>query len=142
MPRTFSRRSLLAGGAAAAVLAAGLVPTVAASAAPVEAGRNGWVTSTMARMTLEEKVGQLFVQYVHGQDANTSDPRNTAIFGVDTPAEAVQKYHLGGVIYFAWTNSVQNPAQIAGLSNGLQEAALTQESKVQVPLQIATDQEQ
>ena len=54
----------------------------------------------------------------------------------------MQKYHLGGVIYFAWTDSVQNPDQIVGLSNGLQKAALTQQSKVRIPLQIATDQEQ
>jgi beta-N-acetylhexosaminidase len=54
----------------------------------------------------------------------------------------VQKYHLGGVIYFAWTDSVKDPDQITGLSNGLQRASLGQVSKVHVPLQIAIDQEQ
>jgi beta-N-acetylhexosaminidase len=93
-------------------------------------------------MTLEEKVGQLFIQNVYGKDATTPDARNIPLYGVATPAEVVQKYHLGGIIYFAWTDSVQNPPQIAGLSNGLQKAALSQPSKVRIPLQIATDQEQ
>ena len=74
------------------------------------AGRaDGWVTSTLARMTLEEKVGQLFIQNVYGKDATTPDARNIPLYGVASPAEVVQKYHLGGVIYFAWTDSVQNP---------------------------------
>jgi beta-N-acetylhexosaminidase len=93
-------------------------------------------------MTLEEKVGQLFVQNVYGSDATTPDARNLPLYGVASPAEVVQKYHLGGVIYFAWTDSVNNPPQIAGLSNGLQQAALSQSSKVHIPLGISVDQEQ
>jgi len=138
-----SRRSVIAGGLAAA--AAGAAASSARAAGnPVNppAAENGWVTSTMARMTLEEKVGQLFIQNVYGSDATTPDARNLPLYGVASPAEVVQKYHLGGIIYFAWTDSVQNPDQIVGLSNGLQKAALTQASKVRVPLQIATDQEQ
>ncbi|KQU65558.1 beta-N-acetylhexosaminidase [Phycicoccus sp. Root101] len=105
--------------------------------------QHGWVTSTLKRMTLEEKVGQLFIQNVYGKDATTPDARNIPLYGVASPAEVVQKYHLGGVIYFAWTDSVQNPPQITALSNGLQKAALTQpHTKVRIPLQVATDQEQ
>lgn len=85
-------------------------------------------------LSLEEKVGQLFVNYVYGPTADTPDPRNMAKYGVATGAEAVRKYHLGGVIYFAWTDSLANPQQIAGLSNGLQAAS-------GVPLLISTDQE-
>ena len=141
-----SRRTVVAAAAAAAVLAAGTAPALAS----VRSGppptnpdtREGWVASTIARMTLPEKVGQLFIQNVYGKDATTPDARNIPLYGVASPAEVVQKYHLGGVIYFAWTDSVQNPPQIAGLSNGLQKAALSQSSKVDVPLQIATDQEQ
>lgn len=144
-----SRRTLVAGGVAAGMLLAG-AGTGLASAAPPSAGpsaepsaaQTGWVTSTLARMTLEEKVGQLFIQNVYGKDATTPDARNLPLYGVASPAEVVQKYHLGGVIYFAWTDSVQNPQQIAGLSNGLQDAALSQPSKVRIPLQVATDQEQ
>src|SRR3954454_20499339 len=136
-----SRRSVIAGGLAAA--AAGAVAgsaRAASSPTSASAAENGWVTSTMARMSLEEKVGQLFIQNVYGKDATTPDARNIPLYGVATPAEVVQKYHLGGVIYFAWTDSVQNPPQITGLSNGVQKAALTQQgSKVRIPLQVATD---
>lgn len=141
-----TRRALIAGVAAAGALACA-VPAASAHAdgtGPTlpPAADNGWVTSTMARMSLEEKVGQLFVQQVYGSDATTPDRRNLPLYGVASPAEVVQKYHLGGVIYFAWTDSVKNPDQITALSNGLQEAALSQPSKVDVPLQIAIDQEQ
>lgn len=146
-----SRRAFVAGTACAALLGSVVGPAVggASAATPlgapqaVPAGPHGWVTSTLARMTLEEKVGQLFIQNVYGKDATTPDARNIPLYGVATPAEVVQKYHLGGVIYFAWTDSVQNPPQITALSNGVQKAALTQQgSKVRIPLQVATDQEQ
>jgi beta-N-acetylhexosaminidase len=138
-----SRRAVVAGGVSAALLGAGLAPAVGATSQtqPPEA-EPGWVTSTIARMTVKEKVGQLFVQNVYGSDATTPDSRNLPLYGVASPAEVIGKYHLGGIIYFNWTDSVQNPQQIANLSNGLQRAALGQDSKVDIPLQIATDQEQ
>ena len=84
------------------------------------AGEHGWVTSTLRRMSLEEKIGQLFIQHVHGASADTADDENVTLYGVATPAEVVRKYHLGGVCYFAWTDSVEDPEQITALSNGLQ----------------------
>jgi beta-N-acetylhexosaminidase len=92
-------------------------------------------------LSLEEKVGQLFVTWVNGKSADEVNPKNQADFGVDTAAQAVAKYHLGGVIYFN-NNSRDNfdsPAQVAKLSNGLQQAAVT--SGAHIPLQIGTDQE-
>lgn len=147
-PSPITRRTAIA-SAVAATLAAGAVPQSADAAQTGHGpghghghgGNHGWVMSTLKRMTLEEKVGQLFVQNVYGKDATTPDARNLPLYGVASPAEVVRKYHLGGVIYFAWTDSVQNPQQIAGLSNGLQKAALTQRSKVHIPLGISTDQE-
>jgi beta-N-acetylhexosaminidase len=107
------------------------------------AGR-GWIPRTIAHMSLEEKVGQLFVTNVYGSQAHSvtqaEADANLKAYGVRTPAEVVEKYHLGGVIYFAWTNSVQNPAQITALSTDLQETAL--ESGAEVPLLVAIDQEQ
>ncbi|QIM23244.1 glycoside hydrolase family 3 protein [Phycicoccus sp. HDW14] len=103
---------------------------------------HGWVTATLARMTLREKVGQLFVQQVYGDTATTARTENTALYGVATPAEVVQKYALGGVIYFAWTDSVKDPDQITALSNGLQKAALTRRTKARIPLTVGIDQEQ
>ncbi|MFC7341082.1 glycoside hydrolase family 3 protein [Saccharopolyspora griseoalba] len=94
----------------------------------------------LREMTLEEKVGQLFVTYAYGRTADTADPANREEFGVDTPAEVVRKYHLGGIIHFSWTNSLYEPEQIARHSNGVQEAAIN--SGARVPLLISTDQEQ
>jgi len=108
------------------------------------AAKNGWIVSTIAHMTLEEKVGQLFVTYAYGDRADTTTPADVAanqkVHGVSTPAQLVAKYHLGGVIYFAWSNNVNNPQQIAGLSNGLQSVAMDQ--RLPIPLLITTDQEQ
>ena len=134
-----SRRSTLAGGAAA-VLAGAATP-----AHGTAAGEHGWVTSTLKRMSLEEKIGQLFVQHVYGSDAETADERNVPLYGVGTPAEVVRKYHLGGICYFAWTDSVEDPDQITALSNGLQRAALGRRGggrSPRVPLTISVDQEQ
>ncbi|MET8153665.1 glycoside hydrolase family 3 protein [Actinoplanes sp. NPDC049668] len=119
-----------------AIAALGLtVPAVPAAAKPAPSP----VDSTLARMTLPEKVGQLFTTYVYGNDANAPSAADAAanrrLYGVDTPAQIVAKYHLGGVIYFAWTNSLQSPRQITTLSNGLQAASPG------VPLTISTDQE-
>ncbi|MGD8215256.1 glycoside hydrolase family 3 N-terminal domain-containing protein [Aestuariimicrobium sp. Y1814] len=135
---SLSRRAVLATGAgvAGAIACAGQ-----ASADPVNSKGKGWIRSTLARMTKDQKIGQLFIAELYGATADTPDNRNVTQFGHATPAEVVRKLHLGGVIYFAWTNSFQNPRQVAALSNGLQRAALTAGQKVSVPLQIATDQE-
>jgi beta-N-acetylhexosaminidase len=143
MPKkNVSRRILGAGvtwAAALALAASGSVPAQAApeSQPPSQAAQ---VAGAMRLMSLQEKVGQLFFQNVYGSDATTPDSRNVPLYGVASPAEVVQKYHLGGVIYFAWTDSVKDPVQITSLSNGLQKAAIS--SGAHVPLFIATDQEQ
>lgn len=92
----------------------------------------------MSGMSLAAKVGQMFVSYVYGTSATTPDPRNVALYGVDTGAAAVATYHLGGVIYFTWSNTLTDPMLIAGLSNGLQSAATADGG---IPLTISTDQE-
>jgi beta-N-acetylhexosaminidase len=113
---------------------AGTDPPTAASS-PAEAR----AMAALREMTLREKVGQLFVTHVYGADANTPDERNVAEYGVATPAEVVRKYHLGGVIYFAWSNPTNEPEQVARLSNGLQHAAM--DDQPEVPLLVSTDQE-
>ena len=118
--------------------AAAVAGTTLASTTTAHAATDRWVRDTLRRMTLEQKVGQLFVCYAYGPTADTADARNTSLYGVATPAEVVRKCNLGGVIYFAWTDSVKDPQQIARLSNGLQSASLAGSG---IPLQIATDQE-
>lgn len=134
------RRPLAAAlSALTAVTVMGVFP---ASAAPDSAQATGEqaAAARMRGMSLEEKVGQLFVTYAYGPNADSPHPKNRTEFGVDTPAEVVRKYHLGGVIYFNWTDSFVNPKQVAALSNGLQRAAMS--SGARLPLLISTDQEQ
>ncbi|MCG8922179.1 glycoside hydrolase family 3 protein [Lentzea sp. CC55] len=92
--------------------------------------------TTLRGMSLEQKVGQLFVTYVNGQAADVPHPKNQTDFGVTTAAEMVRKYQPGGVIYFnnSSRDNIDTPKQIARLSNGLQEAS-------RVPLLISIDQE-
>lgn len=107
---------------------------------PGKAAARAWAESALRGMSLEEKVGQLFVSVAHGRTADTPHPENRQQYGVDTPAEVVRRYHLGGVIHFGWTDSLYHPEQIARLSNGLQRAAVS--SGAGIPLMISTDQEQ
>ncbi|RZQ61859.1 glycoside hydrolase family 3 protein [Amycolatopsis suaedae] len=95
----------------------------------------------MRGLTLEQKVGQLFVADVSGKSADEVHPANQARYGVGTPAEVVKRYHVGGVIYFnnPQIDNVDNPQQVARLSNGLQRAALG--TAPHIPLIISVDQE-
>lgn len=107
---------------------------------PVDA-REGFLHSTLARMTLEEKVGQLFFTWAQGEHAHDTSGAavNQAEYGVDTPAEVVQKFHLGGVLYFVWADNTNNPTQINELSNSLQEVAVNE--RTGIPLILTIDQE-
>lgn len=140
-----SRRSLLTAAAAGSVVAAGAAPAAAAGGrSALSSTQRRTIRSLIRRMSLEEKVGQLFVMRVYGASATDPDPADAAAnqseIGVSTGAELLAKYHVGGIIYFAWAHNTQNPHQIADLSNGLQRAALAQGAPV--PLLISTDQEQ
>ncbi|MEU7280997.1 glycoside hydrolase family 3 protein [Streptomyces sp. NPDC045431] len=134
---TTSRRTLLTVTAAAAAAAATGVAT------PARAADDRRLQQLVARMSLEEKVGQLFVSRVYGHSATAPDPAdvdaNLKEIGVRTAAELVERYHVGGVIYFTWAHNTRDPHQIADLSNGIQRAGLAQPAPV--PLLISTDQE-
>ena len=94
------------------------------------------VDTVLGEMTLEGKVGQLFVVEVFGTSANDEDSRNRDAYGVDTPAAIVEDLGVGGVLYFA--ENVSNPLQVAMLSNDLQTAAAAGSG---IGLLIAADQE-
>ncbi|MFD4140668.1 glycoside hydrolase family 3 protein [Streptomyces sp. NPDC058572] len=135
--RNLSRRTLLSATAAAA----GVV--VAASPAAARSSRRDRLLRLISRMSLEEKVGQLFVMRVYGHSATAPDQAdidlNLQEMGVRTAAELISTYHVGGIIYFAWAHNTRAPHQIADLSNGIQRAGLAQPTPV--PLLISTDQE-
>lgn len=140
-----ARRAVLAAGgagvAAFGVRAAAAGPALAAPGRTADV--SAWATRLLRRMTLEEKVGQLFVMRVYGHSATAPEQvdidANLKEIGVRTPAELVAKYHLGGILYFTWAHNVRDPQQIAALSNGIQRAGLA--LRVPVPLLVSTDQE-
>ncbi|MCB5169272.1 glycoside hydrolase family 3 protein [Streptomyces bambusae] len=139
MPYHASRRLLLAAAALAALPAAG-------SASAAGTRRPAPVTGPArlaARMSLAEKVGQLFVTRVYGHSATAPDPAdaesNLAHFGVRTAAEVVSAYHVGGIVYFGWAHNTRSPQLVAELSEGLQRAALAGPSGI--PLLLSVDQE-
>ncbi|MFB6654613.1 glycoside hydrolase family 3 protein [Streptomyces microflavus] len=149
MPHRTSRRTLLTATAAATAAAATgvLSATGTASAHPADVSTNASTDRRLRRiiagMSLEEKVGQLFVMRVYGHSATDPDQAdidaNLKEIGVRTAAELVATYHVGGIIYFTWAHNTRDPHQIAALSNGIQRAALAGRSRV--PLLISTDQE-
>ncbi|MGW1163597.1 glycoside hydrolase family 3 protein [Streptomyces sp. NPDC002519] len=133
-----SRRTVLA--ATAGLTAALALTPDPARAAGLDDER---LKALISRMTLEEKVGQLFVMRVYGHSATDPDQAdidaNLHEIGVRTAAELVAKYRVGGIIYFTWAHNTRTPHQIADLSNGIQQASLAQPRGL--PVLIATDQE-
>ncbi|MFF4804128.1 glycoside hydrolase family 3 protein [Streptomyces sp. NPDC001351] len=132
-----SRRTVLA--AAAGVTAALAVGTTASAGTPGDKK----LRSLISRMTLEEKVGQLFVMRVYGHSATDPDQAdidaNLKEIGVRTAAELIARYRVGGIIYFTWAHNTRDPHQIADLSNGIQRASLSRPRGL--PVLITTDQE-
>ncbi|MEU6995222.1 glycoside hydrolase family 3 protein [Streptomyces sp. NPDC046465] len=92
-------------------------------------------------MSLEDKVGQLFVMHVYGHTAADPDradvDANLRESGVRDAAELIARYRLGGIIYFGWAHNTRSPHQIAELSHGIQEAAAPHT----LPVLISVDQE-
>ncbi|MFC9395093.1 glycoside hydrolase family 3 protein [Streptomyces sp. NPDC057027] len=138
-----SRRTLLTvtAAAAAAAVTGAFAPT--AHAETNAASDDLALRRIIDRMSLEEKVGQLFVMRVYGHSATAPDQAdvdaNLAEIGVRTAAELVERYHVGGIIYFTWAHNTRDPQQIAELSNGIQQAALARPTPV--PVLVSTDQE-
>lgn len=80
----------------------------------------------LSRMSLDEKIGQLFMPGIPEQ------------FLTDKTAKNIREFHLGGVILSAGKN-VKTRAQTVALTRELQKAALS--SGANIPLLISIDQE-
>ncbi|MGN9836901.1 beta-N-acetylhexosaminidase [Nonomuraea sp. H19] len=91
------------------------------------------VERALSKLSVEEKVGQLFMPVLYGTSADTVSGENQARYSAQSPAKVIAKYHLGGVILFP--HNVKSIGQVVGLTNGLQRASK------EVPLLIGTDQE-
>ncbi|MEE1753715.1 glycoside hydrolase family 3 protein [Streptomyces sp. SP18CS02] len=141
--RATTRRALLTATAAAVAASATGATATAAPSRAADGDLLGRLKRLISRMSLEEKVGQLFVMRVYGHSATAPDQAdidaNLKEIGVRTAAELIAKYHVGGIIYFTWAHNTRDPHQIADLSNGIQRAALAQPTPV--PVLISTDQE-
>ncbi|MFK0017959.1 glycoside hydrolase family 3 protein [Streptomyces sp. NPDC090798] len=135
-----SRRTVLA--ATAGTTAALTLSTTSVRAAEDRPDKAS-LRSLVSRMTLEEKVGQLFVMRVYGHSATAPDQAdidaNLKELGVRTAAELIARYRVGGIIYFTWAHNTRDPHQIAALSNGIQKVSLDQPRGL--PVLISTDQE-
>ncbi len=107
-----------------------------------------------AKLSDEDLVGQVLVPYAYGLDAASvssgAAQGNRKLAGVDTPAQMIAKYRLGGLILVNVssgdatgstnpTTNIDTPAQVHQLTTGLQAAA--QALPAHVPLLIGTDQE-
>lgn len=110
-----------------------------------EGDERDFILNKMNDMTLEEKIGQLFVVHVYGE--TPTDPNYEQINldndrGGKNFKEVIENYHIGGVIYFNWTDNIGMPIdteQVNALSNGLQDISMDQPAEI--PLFISTDQE-
>ena len=123
------------------------------SAGPAPSHNTGLAASAAALADID-LVGQVLVPFAYGYDAtNVSSgaaQANQKLANVDTPAQMIAKYRLGGLILVDFqtgdatartnpTSNIESPAQIHQLTTGLQQAAAALPAKV--ALLVGTDQE-
>ncbi|WP_433302230.1 glycoside hydrolase family 3 protein [Actinoplanes sp. CA-030573] len=128
-------------------------PASAKAGAETGAAAEADPAARAAAMSDADLAGQVLMPYAYGSDATTVDKTSAAgnrgLAGVDTPAQMVAKFHLGGLILVSFTaqdptgstnpaTNVENPQQVRKLTDGLQTAAREAELP---PLMIGTDQE-
>ena len=127
-------------------------PTPSAAPADDPASRAAALVATLAD---EDLVGQVLMPYAYGSSATRVSPGsaagNRALAGVDTPAEMIARYRLGGLILVGFsaddptqgnqeTTNVDSPAQVRELTTGLREAAAKLPTGA-APFLVGTDQE-
>ncbi len=114
--------------------------TTPPSTAP-EIDESARIADVMAGLTTDEKIGQLLMPVVSGSDVTSVSEaereKNLEVFGYATPAEIVEEYHLGGVIYFDDDN-IESTEQLRGFSQNLQDISGRDTG---IGLLIAIDQE-
>ncbi|MBE1492660.1 glycoside hydrolase family 3 protein [Plantactinospora soyae] len=111
-------------------------PSSTGPTAPPDPGvRAAQLVGTLAD---EDLVGQVLMPYAYGNSASEvsagSAAGNKRLAGVETPAQMIAKYRLGGLILVGFsaddptggnqpTTNVDNPTQVRELTSGLQAAA-------------------
>jgi beta-N-acetylhexosaminidase len=110
---------------------------------PLQAGQGTPIEQQLSQMTVEEKVGQLFLIAFVGRDTSPESQIG----------QLITEYKIGGVVLLSSNSNFYNlagnsqqgnaedtPAQVAGLTNALQELALS-EAGPGIPLLVAVDHE-
>lgn len=104
------------------LVSTGLLVAVMLSFLPVPVAaqaEDDFVQETIARMSVEQRVGQLFVVTFAGSDIGA---------GSDI-AQLIAQYQVGGVVLLSsngnFSNQGDTPLQVAQLANGLQQLAFT-----------------
>ncbi|NJP32923.1 glycoside hydrolase family 3 protein [Micromonospora thermarum] len=142
--------------AASPTPAASLPPAAPTTPVPVPAGDPAArAAALVGRLADEDLVGQVLMPYAYGDAATQVSPGsaagNRSLAGVDTPAQMIEKYRLGGLILVGFsaddptkgnqeTTNVDNPKQVRALTSGLREAAADLPAGA-APFLIGTDQE-
>lgn len=88
--------------------------------------KEGGAAEIFQKMTLEEKVGQVIIAYFTGPQ-----------FG-GALDEQLGRLPFGGIIFFSSAGNIESPAQVARLTEQIQQAAM---DRGMAPLFIAIDQE-
>ena len=113
-PKRFSRSSLLL------LSLIFLAAYVASAATPVHLDRKGerWAATTLRKMSLEEKIGQMIMPWARIEFMNVDSPDYLLL------REEMRKYHVGGFGVTVFANgtslSKSEPLEAAALTNGLQ----------------------
>ena len=110
-----------------------LAPAISSHAQSAVSDLDAQVEALLASMSVEERVGQVFlVTFVGSNPSPGSDI-----------AQLIRQEHVGGVVLLAansnFVNSPETPRQVAELTNTLQ--AMAMESTARVPLFVAVDHE-
>ncbi len=122
-----------------AVLIFALLLTAAAAAkdkyqhaAPIHLSANGekWAQKTLHKLTLEEKVGQVFMIWCRASFLNEENPEYLQL------KEAIQKYHVGS---FAMTVHVDGPYLLRSEPYEAAELLNRMQSDSKLPLLFAAD---
>jgi beta-N-acetylhexosaminidase len=106
-------------------------PGVSSDNGKPDRGDPDWVEERIRQMTLEQKVGQMFM-------VGFSNPGDQPAYDINEQIRTlIQEKHVGGVILFG--RNVQTPDQVGQLTGELQRLALS--SPPGLPLLVAIDQE-
>ena len=115
----------------AAIILTAAITLYASAAEPVHLDRKGerWAVSTLRRMSLEEKIGQMIMVWAHAEFMNTQSAEYTQLTG------EIRQYHLGGFGVTVGSDGQLikgDPLEAAFLTNSLQKQS-------RLPLLMAAD---